>query len=234
MPRFQIYAVVLTIICVAWAGLVWLSPSIAAGKRLVEDFRGVPMQVDGWYGRDGEFADAKNVFSQLSTARLLTRHYYKEGYEPVELDVVLGLELGDFHQPEGCMGGAGWQLVEQKTIVLHPKSGPAHEARLDMMRNPLGGDLVLLYWFYMGGNSVPELSGGKLKQAFQNVFKTPEPAAMVKFTSLIETDRASSEKAAIALSETLEDSVVKVAKKEPRFEDSNKIFRDLGIDTSNE
>jgi hypothetical protein len=226
MSRFQIYAGILTVTLIFWAVLVTVTPTVSGGMRISEDFSGIPMSADGWHGTAGQFAGSRTVYDTLRTCSLLTRTYTHDSGATGELDIVLGLDLGDFHQPEVCMSGAGWQRVSQNTITVHPKGMPEHEATLDVLRNDMGGDIVLLYWFYMGGKATPTL-GSKLQQMVRDVFTTPEPSAMVKFTTVINGDEGAAKRDAIALCETLEKSIVDVARKKPKYEDSGKILKEL-------
>ncbi len=231
MPRFQIYAVVLMTLVLAWAGLITLSPNPGSvGMRLSEDFSEIPLHANGWYGTNQQFDGAASVYAQLSTCQLLNRSYYKDlSGASAQLSVVLGLDLGDFHQPEVCMNGAGWQVINQRLIKIKPIGAPEHLAVLNNMRSERQGEIVLIYWFYMAGEVTPTL-GSKLSQSFRNVFKTVEPSAMVKFTSPVDYDRASAEAAATDLCVSLEKDILKVVKKKATFEPSDKVLKELGAE----
>lgn len=230
MSRFQIYAIILAVITVGWATMITLNPAISTGLRIAEDFHGVPMNISGWHAEATHTPDAASVYDQLRTCSLLSRKYYGPNNEEVDLSIVMGLELGDFHQPEVCMGGAGWRAIKKDTVMLHPASGTPHEGTLVTLRNDMVGDIYMLYWFYMAGRVSPTLGGSKLKQAFTTMFTKPQPCSMVKFVSIIGSDENESKKAVITMSDMLEPDIVTVARKAPQFEDYRKVFERLPPD----
>jgi EpsI family protein len=220
MPRFQVYAIILTAIVAGWAVAVSVVPSMSAGMRVTEDFKCIPSTIGDWSGTDIE--QDKQTLKSLPTCSVLSRRYNDYAGNSVELSIVYGRELGDFHQPEICMEGSGWKRTGSETMWLHPKGGKPHQAKLITMTNDYQ-DIVIVYWFYMGGKISYKMDSEKLTALFKALLGGDlVPSAMVKFVAPIIVDEETSRKSAISLAELLDASIIGMAKKKPKYEPSSK------------
>lgn len=219
MPRLQLYAVVLTLTLVGWAVLVGMVPPMAAGMRVDEDFKAVPMKVGDWTGTDSSF-DAE-TYKMLPTCSLLSREYVNGVTgDRVSLSIVYGRDLGDFHQPEICMEGSGWKRTTSITVWLHPKGAAPHKASVISLTNGYQ-DIVMVYWFYMGGEVSSSMGREKIRALIEGLRGGLRPSAMVKFTTPVSVDEESARKAATGLSELLGKSIVDVVKRPPKYKPSD-------------
>lgn len=224
MQRFQINAFVVTVVLAGWAVLVGFVPPIAAGMRINEDFSGIPKTVGGWTSTDEPYD--KTTLAILPTCSLLGRTYTDPSTgNSVNLSVVYGRDLGDFHQPEICMNGSGWKLIRSRIVEIHPKGLDAFSATAVTMTNDLD-EIVMVYWFYMAGKLSSEMGSKKIDALRQALFgQGLEPSAMVKFTSAVITDEDSARETDIKMCEELTQSIVNVVSRVPKYEPSDKILK---------
>jgi len=224
MPRFQVYACVLSAIVIAWAGLVSLVKPTAAGMRIVEDFAEIPLRVADWQGTSEEEFDRQS-YSILTTCTVASRSYVDQSGNRAELSIVYGRDLGDFHQPEICMQGSGWKPTKSRTVWLNPVGGRRHAATGVTLTDGTS-DIVMVYWFYMGGRISPVLGQAKLRTFWLAVLgKELKPSAMVKFTAPVSIDEDTALRSAMRLSELLEKSIVDIVSKPARYEPSDEVFK---------
>lgn len=224
MPRFQVNAVIVAVIFIAWAIATGLLPP-AKGGRIVEDFSSIPMNIAGWYGTNGTFE--KTIYEQLPTCSLLSRNYVNIEGNSVNLDIVYGRELGDFHQPERCMQGSGWKPETSKVVWLHPKGSKPHQATLITITGDYH-DMVMVYWFYMGEKLSPSMGGSKMRAVLNAMLgRKVAPSAMVKFTTTTDWSKEFAEKNAVELAEQLGPYIVKMVKKTPKYESSDRILKNM-------
>lgn len=224
MPRFQVNAVIVAVIFIAWAIATGLLPP-AEGGRIVEDFSSIPTDIAGWYGTNGTFE--KTIYEQLPTCSLLSRDYIDSEGNGVNLSIVYGRELGDFHQPERCMQGSGWKPETSRVVWLHPKGSKPHQATVITMKSDYH-DLVMVYWFYMGEKLSPTMGGSKMRAVMNAMLgRKVAPSAMIKFSANADWSRESAEKNAVGLAEQLGPHIVKMVKKTPKYESSDRILKEM-------
>lgn len=223
MQRLQIYACLVTAIMVGWAVLVGVVPSMSAGLRVDEDFSEIPLSIGKWDGAEGGEFDDK-TYRLLPTCSLLSRDYIDDLGNRVNLSIVYGRELGDFHQPEICMEGVGWKRTGSRQLWLKPKDGKQHKATVITMTNDFQ-DIVMVYWFYMGGDLAPSMGKEKLRALVQGlVFGKLSTSAMVKFTAPVIVDEESAEESAVRLAELLDRPIIEMADKPVKFVPSDAMF----------
>lgn len=213
MPRFQVYAYVLTGILVVWAAVGGFVYSMSAGMRVSEDFKDIPVRAADWVGTDGEFD--RQTYDALPTCSLLTRDYVDRLGDKVNLLIVYGRDLGEFHQPEICMQGLGWKRTGGGTVWLQPKGGTRRQATVVTMTNDYQ-DQVMIYWFHMGG----EVSPVMVKQSAlwpALLGQGLQPSAMVKFTAPVATDEESARQCAIRLAELLTQPIINVVARPAKY-----------------
>jgi EpsI family protein len=111
----------------------------------------LPMDLGDWQGRQAR-AFADDIVTQLGVDDYVNRHYLDAGGVPVSLYVgYYGQQRqGDtIHSPRNCLPGAGWQAIDEQTVVL---SGGATVNRYVIQK---GIDTqVVLYWYQGRGRVV--------------------------------------------------------------------------------
>jgi EpsI family protein len=227
MPRFQIYACIVAVVIIAWASIVCVTPFTDPRLRITEDFHTIPMTIPGWSGID-QAPDVRSL-GILTTCSILGRSYKDNQGNEVGLSIVYGRDLGDFHQPENCMRGAGWTVTGLQTVEMHPKGLPAHKATLVTLQNESQmEEMMMVYWFYMAGQISPTMNKNKVAAILEGFGKKGlQPSAMVKFYATISMDNAYARKNIMEVGETLEASILDTVKKQPKYEQSDKILKEL-------
>ncbi len=224
MPRFQIYACFLAVILVAWSVVTNIVPTLSGGMRIAEDFKEIPLTINDWYS-EGNLPVDKLSLSMLSTCSILNRDYIKSDGNRSNLSIVYGREIGDFHQPEFCMQGSGFHSIKSSLVTMRPKGMKPFLATAVTMTNDVQ-DIVMIYWFYMGGNLAPKMGMEKFKAIWLALRGgVLPPSAMVKFTTPIIVDDEMAIKNSVQLCELLAPSIIKMAKKPPKFEPMQDVLK---------
>ena len=182
MSKLQLHAYVLIMLFgLAIAG-ARLPKSAVAGGPPKTKFEKVPMELAGWYGSDGEFPPGTQA--ALPTCSLLLRHYvHEDGYGPIELAVVYGTDLGDFHQPEFCLEGQGMQRLSAGDVRIRNADGTSFTAVALIMERE-GGRRAFVYWFASKRATSTFLGSYKTKIFFYRLLRRKvEPSAMVRLST---------------------------------------------------
>lgn len=219
MPRVQAYACIVAGVLIVWGAVIGFMPRIDPKQRIVEDFRGVPMSINEWTGTN--LQTDRLTLELLSTCTILDREYEGKSGDKVNLSIIYGRDLGDFHQPEACLRGAGWKAVDSRRVWVHPRGLPPHQATMIILRNDQQvEDIITLYWFYMAGQISPTMQKKvvALLEGFSR--KGVQPSALVKFSTPITTDEAGARKLVIEFCEALQPSIIQTVSKKPRYEPS--------------
>ncbi len=222
MPKFKLYAIVFLLVVVGWAVTIAVVPTMSRGLRIAEDFSSIPAEFGEWTSHD-RAKDLKTL-NVLRTCSILDRDYTDQYGNLVNLSIVYGQELGDFHQPENCMEGVGWRRTSSRLIEVRPVSGSPFTAKAIVMTNDIH-DIVTVYWFYMGGRVVNTMGTQKLKTLMHAlVGGDMPPSAMIKFSTMVEVDEETAIERALALCQELAPSIIDMASREPKWEDYRKIL----------
>lgn len=117
----------------------------------------LPMEIDGWRGRDGPPFDAETV-AVLGVDGLVTR-VYADARAAVDLYVGYWSvqHQGDtIHSPLNCLPGSGWEPVSKRALRLRMAGGGApHEIAINRYLVERYGDRELvLYWYQQHGRVV--------------------------------------------------------------------------------
>lgn len=136
--------------------LAFVAKIAARGDPVVfkTNLENLPMHLAGYQGVEDSFP--QEVYDTLRADLHLYRHYRKPQEE-------LSLYIGYYgtakggrtgHNPFGCLPGAGWGIVDSRTIILKPGYHPqgvevnAVVARRGEVYN------VMLYWYQSAGTKV--------------------------------------------------------------------------------
>ena len=188
MSKLQLHALILTVILgLAIVGTRASGPLTVRGRPNTK-FERIPMEFAGWVGLDGEFPPG--TATSLPTCSLLLRRYMHEDvYSPLELALVYGTDLGDFHQPEFCLEGQGLRSVSKGTVLINGGDGTSFEAVKVIMDSEYGRR-AFVFWFYSEGISSTSLGRYKVKVFLNRLLtRDVQPSAMVRLSiDVLDTD----------------------------------------------
>ena len=156
------------------------SKPLSVEGRTQTDFSKIPMEIGGWVGTNGRF-DAQ-TYEILKSCSLLVRFYEHQDNPPIDLAIVYGTDLGDFHQPEGCLEGQGLRIVDKRKIVIHTKEGafPA----VSLMTDSDVGRRAFVFWFAGDGRASTFLGDYKVRLFFHRLrFRKIQPSAMIRLST---------------------------------------------------
>lgn len=143
------------------------------------------MQIAGWSGTNGRFDE--RTYQGLPSCSLLVRYYVHPDYQaPVDLAIVYGTDLGDFHQPEICLEGQGLKPLEKSKITIKTRAGSFQAIRLitesDFERR------AFIFWFAGQGSTSTFLGDYKVKVFVHRLLaRRIEPSAMVRLSTVVAT-----------------------------------------------
>lgn len=187
MSRIRLHAYILTILlALATLGAKSGKPLSLAGRPKT-DFSRIPMDFSGWVGREGRFPPGTE--DKLPSASLLVRVYQRGEEPPIELAIVYGTDLGDFHQPEFCLEGQGWRTVSKTIVNLKPSGLEPTDAVTLTMEHPEAGKGVFLYWFASESATSTSLGNYKMKILWNRLRgRAIRPSALVRIYTPIAFD----------------------------------------------
>lgn len=181
MSKVQLHAYTLVVLLgIATLGAKMAKP-LGVGGRPSTDFSRIPLELAGWSGRDGEFDE--QTYRLLPSCSLLLRYYEREDYPPVELAIVYGTNLGDFHQPEICLEGQGQHSVKKSKVRIKKNDGTSFEGVSLIMESGYGRS-VYVFWFFSEGATSTFLGNYKLKVFLDRLHAGKvRPSAMVRLST---------------------------------------------------
>lgn len=181
MSRVQVYSIVLAVLFIlVIIGMKSEKPLTVSGRPETE-FESIPMDFDGWIGINSAFS--ADTYEALPTCSLLLRYYSREGMkDSVELAIVYGTNLGDFHQPEVCLEGQGHMSLKKGDVSIEKSDGGTINA-VSLITQAGGSRRAFLYWFYSKGTTSTFLGEYKLRILMDRLVKKEiEPSAMIRIS----------------------------------------------------
>ncbi|HEY3297830.1 MAG TPA: EpsI family protein [Armatimonadota bacterium] len=157
--------------------------------RVSTDFAAIPMSFDKWEGIQLRFD--KRTYEALPTCSLLLRDYItKDEPSMVELAIVYGRDLGDFHQPEYCLEGQGLKAVREFSVTARRGKSGNFDANALIMVDGNGNRWAYMYWFYTRGRTGTQLGSVKVREFVDRLKgRTMEPSAMIRLmTKAVDSD----------------------------------------------
>jgi EpsI family protein len=182
MLKIQLRAYVLAVILGLTLFMVRSARPLVKEGRPKTDFSRIPMDIDGWSGLNGRFDES--TYKGLPSCSLLVRFYQHPDYPTVDLAIVYGTDLGDFHQPEGCLEGQGLRIVDKRRIVIHTKEGafPA----VSLITDSDVGRRAFVFWFAGSGSVSTFLGDYKVRLFFHRLrFRKIQPSAMIRLSTAV-------------------------------------------------
>lgn len=174
--------------------LNWMPAMGRASGRPNETFDEIPMSIGDWGGERGSFDE--NTMNALPSCALFTADYVNSRGEMVQLSIVYGRDLGDFHQPEYCLEGQGWKTTHKRALTITEEDGTKHRA-VELHQSMAHQDQVVLYWFATEGKAATTLGKHKIKVYLDRLLsRQVRPSALVRFIAPVRSDQSSASAAA--------------------------------------
>lgn len=195
MSKIQLHSTVLIVLFGLTIAATYAKKPLTIAGRPQTDFARIPMEIDGWYGT--ELTWDEMTLNALPSASLLRRSYTHES-DPytVELAIVYGTDLGDFHQPEVCLTGQGWRTLHSFPVRIATRDGESFVANNVIMEHGQGFRNAFMYWFYSRGIVSTSLGSYKLRMLRDRILGTGvEPSAMIRLSTEVygEDDKEATE-----------------------------------------
>lgn len=182
MRKLQVHAYIAAVIF----GLMLLAaksgePLVFEGRPNTE-FEKIPLELPGWSGMNSKFDE--KTYEQLPTCNLLLRYYdERDSRVPIELAIVYGQELGDFHQPEMCLEGQGLRSVARRKVRIRRSDGTSFEA-VGLTMEGEYSRRAFVYWFSTQGVTSTFLGDYKVRLLLNRLTaRKVQPSAMVRLAA---------------------------------------------------
>lgn len=218
MSKVQINAVVFLCLCGLWLVGSFTFPRYAGGGRLIEDFAEIPFALADWRSEDPPYDGKAN--DRLPTASVLGRSYRSEHGDVAFLTIVYSSGLGDLHQPEVCLLGAGWVTSVQRKVTLRPAGkSPFEVTEISLVDQNNGQEQIGVYWFNSPRSKTSLLSWYKLRlYASRLLGHSKEGSALVRILVPVQGgDRDGSSQAAVRFAEQVSPEIDAMMLVPPRF-----------------
>lgn len=181
MSKIQLHAyIVIAILGLALLATKAVKPLALEGRPNTK-FQKIPLELKGWVGSDARFDE--QTYKLLPTCSLLLRYYeHEDAIAPVELVIVYGTDLGDFHQPEMCLEGQGLRTIEKKKVRIKGDNGSFDAVSL-LMENDYGRK-AFIFWFSSKRSTSTFLGDYKVKVFLKRLLdRKSEPSALVRMST---------------------------------------------------
>ena len=195
-----------------WVVTLYRLPTIAGtSQRPNETFAEIPMDIGEWGGEKGTFDDATRQV--LTSCDLFLAEYVNKKGEMVQLTIVYGRDLGDFHQPEYCLEGQGWRTIGKRLLTIKEVDDFEHQA-VELYQRTSFQDQVVIFWFASEGEAATTLGKHKMSVYFDRLLtRRVKPSALIRFIAPIRTDESSTSDAVMQLARILGPYIRKVLDK---------------------
>ncbi len=152
--------------------------------RVTTDFSAIPFEFAGWTTLDDPGFDDESK-RLLPSSSLMRRFYEHSDYDgAVELAIVYGADLGNFHQPEICLEGQGWRGQSSRMVRIKNTDGSSFDAMSLIMTHEAQGRTAFLYWFMSEGTISTSLGNYKTKVLVNRLMlREVHPSAMIRLSA---------------------------------------------------
>jgi len=177
----QLHAYVLVVLLALVTSTTMFSKPLRVEGRSETDFSKIPMEPGEWVGRTSRFDE--RTYEQLPSCSLLLRFYEHEIHPNIELAIVYGTDLGDFHQPEICLEGQGLRSVGKDRVQIREGGGTSFEA-VELITESDYGRRIFLFWFYSEGVSSTSLGTYKVRVFSERLrMRRVQPSALIRLST---------------------------------------------------
>jgi EpsI family protein len=185
MPKIKFHAYALMLLlCMALVASISVKP-LTAAERVNCEFTHIPATLGDYTSTDEKFSS--DTYSELRSASLLLRKYSsprKGG--PIELAIVYGVDLGDFHQPDICLAGQGLRTVERGIIDVKDAGGKPLQVVSLVTESDEGRD-AFMYWFCSKDSESTSLGNYKMRLMVSRLLRRGIlPSAMIRISTPVE------------------------------------------------
>jgi len=151
--------------------------SFPVGLRLGE----LPMSAAGWQGKNVPYPDW--LPEELGANEFFIREYTNDRggaatFYAAYFDARYG---GTTHNPDICYPAQGWEIVERSRLAVQVEGADLEVTRM-LIQKGLTKQLVLFY-FQTGDQTIPELSGYRLRAIVQGILFNKIGAAIVRVSA---------------------------------------------------
>lgn len=148
--RIRLLTIILLFVFIFVAITSYSSTYSSQDVRNIE--QAIPLTLANWKGENLQLSD--DIFRILQTQSILVRDYRNDKGEKVTLAVIYypDNKLG-FHQPESCLGGVGYTIVEERTKSIK-LSNSDKETLVKWLHYQRNLTEELIYYFYETNNFV--------------------------------------------------------------------------------
>ena len=156
--------------------------------------RRVNLQLDGWSGTEREIDE--HTVAILETDDVVDRRYTKPGEPWVDLTIIFAKEQRKAaHPQEICLKGAGYNIqgYSRPTIptgIQNPSHIPVVKLRLEKNQTKY----LVYYWYKCGSRYTSSYYWENILIIASRITLRPANGALIKLTTPIDTDQATSEK----------------------------------------
>ena len=156
--------------------------------------RRVNLQLDGWSGTEREIDE--HTVAILETDDVVDRRYTKPGEPWVDLTIIFAKEQRKAaHPQEICLKGAGYNIqgYSRPTIptgIQNPSHIPVVKLRIEKDRTKY----LVYYWYKCGSRYTSSYYWENILIIASRITLRPANGALIKLTTPIDTDQATSEK----------------------------------------
>lgn len=147
MNEFRNRQIIIILLLVVFAGGVVSYSTTNTNKESKHILDAIPFTFQNWRGENLELtADVLNI---LQTESILVREYRNDKGDKVTLAVVYypDNKLG-FHQPESCLGGIGYTIVEDGIKNLNFSLSTNYSLQVKWLHYNRNQTHELIYYFY--------------------------------------------------------------------------------------
>lgn len=188
--RFLLVTGILALAAAVTLSLPLLSAPIAGASYAKE----VRLQLGDWSGVDRP-VDADTI-RILQTDDIVNRHYVSPDQSWVDLTIIFAKEQRKVaHPQEICLKGAGYNIQDYSRPTI--PVGPMHQAGIPVvkLRTEHGRDKYLVYyWYKCADHYTSSYYWENMLIIWSQVTLRPANGALIKLTTPIENDIATSEK----------------------------------------
>jgi EpsI family protein len=183
MSKFQLHALIMIVLCgLTLAGTKAVAPTQKG--RVTTDFSAIPFEFGGWPTLDDPGFDAESK-RLLPSSSLMRRFYEHSDYDTsIELAIVYGADLGNFHQPEICLEGQGWRGQSKRLVRIKDADGSSFNGMSLIMTHETQGRTAFLYWFTSEGTTSTSLGNYKTRVLVNRLLlREVQPSAMIRLSA---------------------------------------------------
>lgn len=144
----------------------------------------IPRTLEGFTARDGHLSpeSLRLLGADLTLARSYT------GPTGNNIDLFIGYfadqqKNTQIHSPKHCYPGAGWDILSEGSIDINVGRTLSPARRLIISNG--GKRQLVVYWFSMGGKTIPNEFALKWNQMTSALLSRPQAASFIRFSTMI-------------------------------------------------